>query len=781
MKARLFTAPVTAAILMTLAPLIYFLPSLLGAIVLCPDDALTFGLPLRIAGAQMIHDGHLPLWNPYLFAGMPLLATGQSGLLFPLNWSFLLLDARVAMNFIVIASYSAAGLGAFLYAQRSGASLLGAIVTALVWQMCGASIGQISHTNIVHVFAVLPWVFWSIEGYVARPSGARAALISIFVALQVFAGHQQTLVYSLLLAGAYVIAHSVKEDNRSRRRAWLLSLCFIAVGLALAGVQILPTLELLRASLRQKSTYEFFSSFSMPPAFLRTYFAPFVLGGGAGNLFRAPYISQPYYSEYVGYVGLAPLILAVIAPLVRRDRKTLFWTGAALFCLALALGRSWPFRLYHIIYHVPILNLFRVPARHLMEVDFALAVLAGRGLTFLPNVRPSRRGALTTVVALSAFLLTWAVVTLLRPSEFRLARVAPVSILRAPELFLPLVLAGVSVWFLFRFARGRNFSGAGLVALIICDLALWGQCTDWRYHSPRRNHPIFRTPDVVRILQNEGLAPGSFRILTLDRTLASAVANASVTPGFDILLQPDIYMIHRIENAAGYDGFGLARYSRLAGNMKVWGEFENAPRSLLASRELDLLNVRYLIAPPSQNASEVPFPSTRWRETRRVGSLVVYENAQALPRAWLAPEARVLPDDQQLQVIRSGKLADGITWDPARTVLLDRPAETPLTANAAGEREVQIIRHDPNEVEITARTSSPAILVLADNHYPGWRVTVDGTRAALLRVDYNLRGVQLASGEHKVRFIYQPRSVALGSLISVVSAAGLALWCWRRA
>jgi len=26
-----------------------------------------------------------------------------------------------------------------------------------------------------------------------------------------------------------------------------------------------------------------------------------------------------------------------------------------------------------------------------------------------------------------------------------------------------------------------------------------------------------------------------------------------------------------IENAAGYDGFGLARYSRLAGDMKLWG------------------------------------------------------------------------------------------------------------------------------------------------------------------------------------------------------------------
>ena len=39
-----------------------------------------------------------------------------------------------------------------------------------------------------------------------------------------------------------------------------------------------------------------------------------------------------------------------------------------------------PFRLYEVLYHVPVLNLFRGPTRHLMEVHFALAVLAGRGL-----------------------------------------------------------------------------------------------------------------------------------------------------------------------------------------------------------------------------------------------------------------------------------------------------------------------------------------------------------------------------------------------------------------
>jgi hypothetical protein len=50
------------------------------------------------------------------------------------------------------------------------------------------------------------------------------------------------------------------------------------------------------------------------------------------------------------------------------------------------------------------------------------------------------------------------------------------------------------------------------------------------------------------------------------------------------------------ENAAGYEGFGLARYSKLAGDMKVWGDLTDPERTLRGeSRELDLLNVRYLL------------------------------------------------------------------------------------------------------------------------------------------------------------------------------------------
>src|SRR6266576_5478641 len=166
-----------AAIAVALAPVIYFLPAILRGKVLCPDDDLLQNVPFRVAAAQIIRSGYLPLWNPYIFSGMPLLATAQVGILFPLNWFYLFFSAPTATNLMVVTTYVVAGLGAYLYARRIGVSVIGAAITGLAWQFSGAAIGQISHINIVQTSAILPWVLWSLQGYAANGTFKRGAIL----------------------------------------------------------------------------------------------------------------------------------------------------------------------------------------------------------------------------------------------------------------------------------------------------------------------------------------------------------------------------------------------------------------------------------------------------------------------------------------------------------------------------------------------------------------------------------------------------------------------------
>ena len=145
-----------AAALVTLAPLAYFHAAVRGLIYLSPEDGMTFNVPLRVTAAGMMRDGFLPLWNPYIFSGMPLHASAQAGVLFPLNWFYLFFAPPAATNLMVIGGYMLAALGAYFYARRAGSSVAGAAVTSLVWQWSGFLVGQLSHVNIVQTAALLP-------------------------------------------------------------------------------------------------------------------------------------------------------------------------------------------------------------------------------------------------------------------------------------------------------------------------------------------------------------------------------------------------------------------------------------------------------------------------------------------------------------------------------------------------------------------------------------------------------------------------------------------------
>lgn len=984
-----------AALAVSLLPLVYFFPATRGNLIISPDDGVIFNIPMRVVVANLIGSGYVPLWNPYMFSGMPLFGAAQAGVLFPLNWFYLIFSSPVATNLMMLSTYMVAALGAYLYARRSGASIAGAAATSLVWQWSAFMVAKVGQTNVVQTAALLPWVLWAVDRYGMAGKRSHGVVLALLVALQIFAGHQQTFAYSFLLAAAYAIVMA-RTSARQERRSYLRALVLLSTGVILAAVQILPTVELWRNSLRATASYDFFSSFSLPPRFVLTLFAPFVMGGGDGHLFRAPYIGPAFVGEYIAYVGAATIMLALVALLLKPDTRTKFWAVLSVVCLALAIGRFLPLNIYKLVYYIPVLNLFRVPARHLMEVEFALAVLAGRGLTAIAARSQSERAKVLRVVAAAGglvFLFTCLTVSWWRPAGFRLGRLAPVTILRAPELFIPILIAAISAVALWFFARNvqRRYGQAlaVLFAIVILDLCLWGQASGWR-QSPTRVHPLWSEPESVRLLRNlqheRGDTPN--RILTDVQPFFINTGRDEVEKfklgEFMLSLQPDTYVMHGVENAAGYDGFGLTRYSKLADDMKLWGELTDAGRSLRGpGREFDILNVRYLLkqspqgearrraaehspaaaAAPSNNApslidlgglpfgkeelgapslinqerlvftmppveadgialitslawatevadgevvgyvrlraedgkrfefqlragehtsewsherpdlktkirhrlapvatsspvvdpsgnfeshtfvAQFKFPemirvtgveievagiknaprltldvkrvsllkngvaeplrgewveklparegdptnvanaasigSGRWRLAAETEYLQIYENSHALPRAWLAIEEVVASEQDELAIIHTGKLPGGKAWDPLQTVLVETPTSSVFGASMV-RGSADVTRHEPNRVDVKTASVGPAILVLSENHYPGWRAYVDGKSVDVIRVNYNLRGVAVPAGNHLVEFVYRPKSVLAGLAVSLLTLLSLLFW-WSRA
>src|SRR5829696_3122268 len=109
-----------APLLVCLAPLIYFIPTTLGLIVLSPDDGVLINMPMRVTAARMMLGGEFPLWDPYIFGGMPFFAAAQGGVLFPTNWLFLIFSPGAAVNLSMLVAFAIAGLGAYMYARQTG-------------------------------------------------------------------------------------------------------------------------------------------------------------------------------------------------------------------------------------------------------------------------------------------------------------------------------------------------------------------------------------------------------------------------------------------------------------------------------------------------------------------------------------------------------------------------------------------------------------------------------------------------------------------------------------
>ncbi len=155
------------------------------------------------------------------------------------------------------------------------------------------------------------------------------------------------------------------------------------------------------------------------------------------------------------------------------------------------------------------------------------------------------------------------------------------------------------------------------------------------------------------------------------------------------------------------------------------------------------------------------------------GDVKIYENLAVLPRAFVAANAVVMPDDSQARAA----LADS-GFDPSNTVILADVPAVPMPANAIqSARAATITVYSPEQVLLTAE--GPGTLLLTDAFYPGWTATIDGQPAPIQRADIMFRGLALPPGQHQIEFSYNPRSVWIGFVVSALAWTGLLILSFR--
>ena len=597
-----------------------FWPALFGGRFLLLADSFAYSLPLRTVIWRMLLDGSPPLWTPLVLSGYPLLSMAQAGAGYPLTWGYAFLPGHWAESVYLLAPYLLAPAFTYAYCRGVGRTRLASLLAGLSFAYGGMMFSKYTTNGMMtNALMWLPLVLLSIER--ARTHNFTRSVLGVALAysMSVLTGIGQGFVYvgalSLLYAAFLSLANPAPDEGAidsapagaapqptaapSRRRRWqgwqrwrrwrpLAAACFgMLLAAGVAAFQILETLRAARRSVRHALSYETFVEGSFTP--------------------RLEFVSllKPFYSHEVldvtAYVASLTLCLAGVGAWYglrrgrgpRRDTRVFFWLLVAALAWVLMLGENTP--LYRLVYHVPVINRFRVPSRHSFEWSFALSALAAYGWDALASrARARRRGLAPALVAFAAALATfffWGRALGGPPADptFTYAGLAE-SYYLLFKLCFTLALAA-SLWWGFSIARPR--ARAALLASVVvlgCGAEPHFLKTFWWFPfakpAERPRQPALASQILARH------APHENRVYT----------RVNLFPERQDRLDPqNLSMLHGLHNVAGYEPFMLARYSRALGGVGVdsVNPRPGLPRdeTLLApqSHVLDLLNTTFLV------------------------------------------------------------------------------------------------------------------------------------------------------------------------------------------
>ena len=322
-----------AAFLVALALLLIARP-LLHREIFTFRDHTDYFQPLRWYTATSLQAGRLPLWNPYNASGEPWLANPQTAVFYPPAWLFLALPFETAYMLYLALHLALLGCGALLlFARRRslGAALIGA--TALM--LCGPTLSLLDVQNNLTTFAWIPLVIWC--GLTRAPARWSAAAIAMsFLAGEPF----------FAAVGALIFAFVRRRDVAD----------VAAQSFALAGVQLVPFLAMLRGSDRAGASVADLRD-AMP---LRDWLRVAVPPSLAGNAFD-PHLGQHFIP--IVYVGVVTCALAIVGAIFAW-RRIGGWLALLIASIVFA--------------HLP-LPLVRYPARLVPFGALAIVAIAVEG------------------------------------------------------------------------------------------------------------------------------------------------------------------------------------------------------------------------------------------------------------------------------------------------------------------------------------------------------------------------------------------------------------------
>ncbi|HTL43622.1 MAG TPA: prepilin-type N-terminal cleavage/methylation domain-containing protein [Vicinamibacterales bacterium] len=725
-----------------------------------------------------IFAGELPLWDPFSAGGHAAYADALNQVFMPVTLALRLLpSAVVSFNLWVAMPLPVAMIGMFLFLRRRlsmAASALGACAFAL----SGTLVSSLNAPNLSWSLALLPWLCFAGDRLVEQPGRRTAVFVAVVAALQALSGEPVTLAASVVVLIVHVASAARHDDRRVPQvLPWLFT--GLVLGAALSAAQMLPTVIAgIRAGRGTWSeTPDFWSLHPLAaleavvPHLFGNYYTSFLADMPwmtTLNSGREPF----FYSLYVGPL----VVLMACAGIVAAPRRSAPWLFLLVLFGIAAMGNYTP--LYPAARRaIPALAFFRFPIKYSAVACFALAVLAAEGSEAVIRTEretAARRlhGVAVAAGALAVTLSLVLVVALLAPSPaWQAARgLAHQLQLEAPD-------AGAA----FLLAYGEPLAARSIGTLLV-GAALLALAADPRQPRRRIAWMVLLTlcaGDLV--VSNGGLNPtiaestlrppewylglaGRDRVYVGGRVRGFMDADdIDGSPGWDLPPEPSAIAARAVLNAElPMESSGWRVREALSYDLPIL--LPSAYRAVVG---------RFVDAGPAERDAFLRRSGVRWcvlPEDRANGAVIAAVPDWHMAVTICSPLAARVFVPPSVDDAATAQSQQDALFDPHLADTVARVDRLPHAAGrqtaAAASSSVAITGDFTNEVDLTAMLTGDGVIVLRDAFDPGWRAFIDGDEAPIVRANALYRAVHVRGGTHVIRFVYRPRILAAGLILS---------------
>ena len=674
-------------------------------------------IPWYQVQARAWAQGVFPLWDPYVWAGQPLLGQMQPGAAFPLNWPLFWaplaggsIDLRwVNLHFGLMHLFPA--VFAYGLARELGRSRYASVFAGLAFAG-GGYIGAIGWPQMLAGAIWLPATLLFFHRFVrfgwTLPGLASAVLCGGSIGMSLLSGHHQTPYFALLAVGGLFVWLASEDRGRAGKLAGLLAAA-AAVAFLVSALQLLPAFDYGRDAYRWVNAPEPVGYDADVPYSIHTTnrLYPITLLGAV--------IPRAFFQVdmILGWVCLTLALYAAVA--CWGERWVRVYACLAIGMLAFAFGPFTP--LHGWVYEFfPWGDKARSPSHAVYVFQLALYLLAAFGVDRLLErnqeegfSRDWLRWSQRVLVAFGA--LSWLTIYLYIPEGKMEAE--PGDQMAMASLTAWGLAAALEAWKRGRLQRApMQFA---LLAMMLVELYA-GQFFDISdVDDPKRQRFLGRYAEMQPVMEYLQRQPQPFR--------------------FELVSEGEGLNVGAWYGLEQVDGF-LASAS---------ADLYDFLRETDWVRGRMLLNTKYTVAKQAGQADRqlaYEDPDSDWK---------VYLNSSAGPRAWM---------QHSLEHIEPG---------------------APAPDACEGEEVVRFKRPSVNEAVVAVRAACRGYLIVAEPWAEAWQAEIDGQPARVYRYWNALRAVEVPAGESRVRFVYRPAPVFWGAAltglgVTLCAIAGVVLW-----